>query len=80
MLRHMAAVLCFEKEIYIKDSGVKRSAFKFILANCTKETFHISFVQFANKDYKADLLTPESYKKIIGNRDYYNTPGTKNRG
>ena len=42
MLRHMAAVLCFEKEIYIKDSGVKRSAFKFILANCTKEIFQVS--------------------------------------
>ena len=26
------------------------------------ETFHISFVQFANKGYGADLLTPESYK------------------
>ena len=24
------------------------------------ETFHISFVQFANKGYGADLLTPES--------------------
>ena len=36
MLRHMAAVLCFEKEIYIEET--------------------------------------------IGNRDYYNAPGTKNRG
>ena len=28
------------------------------------ETFHISFVQFANKGYGADLLTPESYPVI----------------
>ena len=37
-----------------------------LISIAQKETFHISFVQFANKDCKADLLTPESYyiKKI----------------
>ena len=50
-----------------------------LISIAQKETFHISFVQFANKDYKADLLTPESYKKTIGNRDYYNAPAIKNR-
>ena len=33
-----------------------------LISIAQKETFHISFVQFANQDYKADLLTPESYK------------------
>ena len=32
-----------------------------LISIAQKETFHISFVQFANQDYKADLLTPESY-------------------
>ena len=34
--------------------------FMSLIAIAQKETFHISFVQFANKGYEADLLTPES--------------------
>ena len=34
-----------------------------LISIAQKETFHISFVQFANQDYEADLLTPESYKQ-----------------
>ena len=30
-----------------------------------RETFHISFVQFANKGYGVDLLTPGSYKQFV---------------
>ena len=32
-----------------------------LISIAQRETFHISFVQFANKGYGADLLTPESY-------------------
>ena len=32
-----------------------------LISIAQRETFHISFVQFANKGYEADLSTPESY-------------------
>ena len=35
-----------------------------LISIAQKETFHISFVQFANQYYKADLLTPESYNEF----------------
>ena len=31
-----------------------------LISIAQREIFHISFVQFANKDYEADLLIPES--------------------
>ena len=31
-----------------------------LISIAQKETFHISFVQPANKDYKTDLLAPKS--------------------
>ena len=40
-----------------------------LISIAQRETFHISFVQFANKDYGVDLLTPESKVKCI---IYYN--------
>mgnify|MGYP004669803703 FL=1 len=33
-----------------------------LISIAQRETFHISFVQFANKGYGVDLLTPRSYK------------------
>ena len=35
--------------------------FMSLISIAQRETFHISFVQFANKGYAADLSTPESY-------------------
>ena len=32
-----------------------------LISIAQRETFHISFVQFDNKGYGVDLLTPESY-------------------
>ncbi len=32
-----------------------------LISIAQRETFHISFVQFDNKGYEVDLLTPESY-------------------
>ena len=34
-----------------------------LISIAQRETFHISFVQFANKGYGVDLLTPESILK-----------------
>ena len=33
-----------------------------LISIAQRETFHISFVQAANKSYEADCLTPGSYK------------------
>ena len=35
--------------------------FMSLISIAQRETFHISFVQFDNKGYDADLLTPESF-------------------
>ena len=34
-----------------------------LISIAQRETFHISFVQFDNKGYNADFLTPESFIK-----------------
>ena len=36
-----------------------------LISIAQRETFHISFVQFANKGYGVNRLIPEVYKKII---------------
>ena len=38
-----------------------------LISIAQRETFHISFVQFVNKDYGANLLTPESQSFFIKN-------------
>ncbi len=35
-----------------------------LISIAQRETFNISFVQFDNKGYDVDLLTPESYKRL----------------
>ena len=36
-----------------------------LISIAQRETLHISFVQFINNGYGADLLTPDSIKKSI---------------
>ena len=38
-----------------------------LISIAQRETFHISFVQFVNKGYGANLLTPESQSFFIKN-------------
>ena len=35
-----------------------------LISIAQRETFHISFAQFTNKSYGADLLTPESLQAM----------------